>query len=870
MASDLAQGAAVPQLDGADALPPPQTDVPQTNGSHDTMHQQLTPPNQDAFLENGSLSLTKEATLNLKEPASLPDAPVVESVLPEHHSTGIAPVTDFIPTDAPNTDYATPDPSAPMGYVVAEVDGVVHDQVDGSVDEVAATPPAAIVEPALPESLPAPPRSLDAELPPSVESAMSNGSADAAEATSDADAKQDITPVDSVAQDTVSSSLVRNRDEFEEDAEPVAKRAKLEDSGDEKPHAPVQSSEPAAPVEPVDTTMEDAPLASPQPELPSTDTAATAPAETATTNAAKYSTAAVTLPQKNFLIDKLKNNKKTKHAMFFLEPVDPVKLNIPTYHDIIKHPMDLGTLETKLKNNEYPSVQAFADDFHLIVDNCRTFNGEMHAVTVAAKNMLAYFDRFMASVPPANLSSLPKQAKKQSPVPKAAPPRRETRPPPPPPAPPVSRSESFALQSDGTPQIRRDSQTKRPARAIKPPPNRELTYAKPRRKEHMLELKFCEFVLEELRNPVKSPNNHIFLAPVDPVALNIPHYRQIVKDPMDLATMGQKLKQGQYSKAREFKNDFDLMIENCLKFNPIGNPVRDIGIEFRRVFEALWLQKDKWERNNKPKPSGSSGSGGGGDSDADEDEEEDEDDEDDAPDDGDAKTIAALSKQLATLQNQLGLMVEKKGAKAAKSKSGAAKSHKKKPPVPAFKPAPAKSSSAPKAKPKKLKPVTYEEKQEISSAVEQMNEGQIETLTGIITTNCKKYANMGAEMELEIDDLPDDVQRLLLKHVRSIFGRRTTTRMSSPDDIAAVDDDDFEPSERVGRGGVGGSSGNKRKKHKPMGKREQQASIDQLKDKLNAFNQPIGSESQSPASYGNQAQGGETSGDEPSDESEEE
>ncbi len=29
---------------------------------------------------------------------------------------------------------------------------------------------------------------------------------------------------------------------------------------------------------------------------------------------------------------------------YFLEPVDPVKLNIPTYHQVIKHPMDLGTV----------------------------------------------------------------------------------------------------------------------------------------------------------------------------------------------------------------------------------------------------------------------------------------------------------------------------------------------------------------------------------------------------------------------------------------------------------------------------------------------------------------------------------------------
>ncbi|RYH15219.1 MAG: hypothetical protein EON54_28825, partial [Alcaligenaceae bacterium] len=79
--------------------------------------------------------------------------------------------------------------------------------------------------------------------------------------------------------------------------------------------------------------------------------------------------------------------------------------------------------------------------------------------------------------------------------------------------------------------------------------------------------------------------NHVFLLPVDPVALNIPHYRQIIKQPMDLGTMTQKLKQGQYGKAIEVRKDFDLMIENCLLFNPVGNPVRDLGIELKREFD---------------------------------------------------------------------------------------------------------------------------------------------------------------------------------------------------------------------------------------------------------------------------------------------
>jgi Bromodomain len=34
-------------------------------------------------------------------------------------------------------------------------------------------------------------------------------------------------------------------------------------------------------------------------------------------------------------------------------PVDAIKLNIPDYHKIIKHPMDFGTIKKRLENNYY-------------------------------------------------------------------------------------------------------------------------------------------------------------------------------------------------------------------------------------------------------------------------------------------------------------------------------------------------------------------------------------------------------------------------------------------------------------------------------------------------------------------------------------
>lgn len=47
-------------------------------------------------------------------------------------------------------------------------------------------------------------------------------------------------------------------------------------------------------------------------------------------------------------------------------------------------------------------------------------------------------------------------------------------------------------------------------------------------------IKKCQKILAALK---KNKNSWPFLDPVDPIALGIPHYPEIVKQPMDLATV---------------------------------------------------------------------------------------------------------------------------------------------------------------------------------------------------------------------------------------------------------------------------------------------------------------------------------------------
>ena len=65
---------------------------------------------------------------------------------------------------------------------------------------------------------------------------------------------------------------------------------------------------------------------------------------------------------------------KRPEAEGFLEPVDWVKLDIPLYPNIIKNPMDLGTIKGKLDRAEYSSIFHFDKDMRLIWNNAKKFN----------------------------------------------------------------------------------------------------------------------------------------------------------------------------------------------------------------------------------------------------------------------------------------------------------------------------------------------------------------------------------------------------------------------------------------------------------------------------------------------------------------
>lgn len=99
------------------------------------------------------------------------------------------------------------------------------------------------------------------------------------------------------------------------------------------------------------------------------------------------------------------------YAWPFMAPVDPISLGIPDYFDVIKEPMDLSTVKSKLDSNSYDSVNEFESDIKLMFKNCYTYNGPDTDIVGLAKNLEAIFNSKCAQKP-ANLQ--PSTMKKAS------------------------------------------------------------------------------------------------------------------------------------------------------------------------------------------------------------------------------------------------------------------------------------------------------------------------------------------------------------------------------------------------------------------------------------------------------------------------
>ncbi|OIW25758.1 Bromodomain-containing protein [Coniochaeta ligniaria NRRL 30616] len=603
--------------------------------------------------------------------------------------------------------------------------------------------------------------------------------------------------------------------------------------------------------------------------------------------------------------------KKTKAGVNFKSPVSTLwPLLWEDYRLKISEPTDISTMEKRLKGAgdpefpPYPNMGAFKRDLELIYQNSLTFNGPIHNVTAQAKTVWEQVLERMASVPAVETAVEEKKAAKQHPTrhaePRATaqaspaqPPRRPSKPAVPSPVDKTAPSPAYAIppNNHGVPLIRRDSTKNvddRPKRPVHPPKSKDFGYDVKKKNKLPLELRFCREVLDELVKGRHHDINQFFMVPVDPVALQIPNYYKIIKKPMDLQTVGEKLNHGQYNNSREFERDIQLIIKNAVMFNGADHIVTHCAQQLDEVFKEEWAKKDAWMAKRAPAsaPQASSAASrakheeDSDDEDADSDEEEEQ-----KPRDTTTPHLEALQRRLKEEQEKLNeLMIAKvpdinmvevsqtmiavlqkqviqerqKLAEAPPPKKNKKAQHpaaKAKRPSGAHKKATAQAAGssgggAPGKKagggPKKKRHMGSIEKEVIGAAIPELDGTLLERAIDIIKKDTNQNVrdmphasalseNDSGELELDIEALSQDA---LTKLYDLSIKNFPNLRAEKEAEVAAAAPPPVpEP--------VSKPKTSKPKKNKPMGKAEQEARLRQLSD-LKAAIKGRGSNSQEP------------------------
>ncbi|KAG0202210.1 hypothetical protein BGX28_005202 [Mortierella sp. GBA30] len=323
---------------------------------------------------------------------------------------------------------------------------------------------------------------------------------------------------------------------------------------------------------------------------------------------------------------------KHKSSIRFRMPVDPIAENIPSYPEIVKRPMDLSTIKTKLDTGKYTTLQDFEDDVRLMFSNCAKFNPigtvvynegqelegvfdntwadvletagakvpEMNitivetpksatstapgtpsrAATIAVSVNSHHMDQTIAHTPATATSPAPAILKQLSTAPKKSPHSKQT--PIPAYVPATVPLDSASVATTAGPsgvKVKHFEATSSSHAASAPKSSTSSSSSR------SSELTKCKSILKKL---MKDPCAYEFLQPVDPILQGIPLYPKIITSPMDLGTIRKKLEANEYRSAADVREHVELVVSNCRKFNPRSSPVVDQANALENLMQAEW------------------------------------------------------------------------------------------------------------------------------------------------------------------------------------------------------------------------------------------------------------------------------------------
>lgn len=115
------------------------------------------------------------------------------------------------------------------------------------------------------------------------------------------------------------------------------------------------------------------------------------------------------------------------------------------------------------------------------------------------------------------------------------------------------------------------------------------------------ELEFCKDIMARMVRGSGYWSRFVrpFKSPVDPVADNVPDYYEVIKNPMDLTTIKNKLWSGAYTNGSEFEQDVRLIHKNCFEYWSEEDPMWKKCEDFEKHFNSQWAERYKWRPGQK-------------------------------------------------------------------------------------------------------------------------------------------------------------------------------------------------------------------------------------------------------------------------------
>lgn len=487
----------------------------------------------------------------------------------------------------------------------------------------------------------------------------------------------------------------------------------------------------------------------------------------------------------------------------FQTPVDAIKLNIPDYHKIIKHPMDFGTIKKRLENNYYWSAKECIKDFNTVFTNCYVYNKAGEDIVVMAQTLEKLFLTKIASMPKEEAEVLG-QAKEMKPkknrtersmsvtsstseTPSLDLPTPELKTPtptppvlPPPPkveepaadfAQPIKKKQQGVKRkadtTTGEPGTG-DGDEKKPARQIKKPvkdiPDAGPQHTSKPKGRQTEAMKACHEIIKEMFNKKHGSYAWPFYKPVDTEQLDLHDYKQVIKKPMDLGTVKVKLEGRDYRSPAEFAADMRLIFTNCYKYNP---PEHDVVAMARKLQDVFEMRYAKIPDDVNPVMQGGFVKNESSVTDASDYDSEDERE----------RKLMQLQEQLRQMQEQMKLLVEesarsknkrklkKDGIKPEKGKRGKAKKTSKQTVV--------------ESDEEKTTPMTYDEKRQLSLDINKLPGDKLGKVVQIIQHREPSLRDSNPdEIEIDFETLKPSTLRALETFVTQSLRKKPKKKSS--------------------------------------------------------------------------------------------